>query len=108
MAKRKEKTLQKVRIKLRAYDHKIVDESVKRILDLLIRYNVPFSGPIPLPTEIKRFTVLRQPSQHKDAREQFEIRIHKRLIEIEELNPRVVELLQSISLPSSVDVEVKT
>lgn len=108
MAKKREIGSQKVRIKLRAYDHRIVDESVKRILELLIRYNVPFSGPTPLPTEIKRFTILRQPAQHKDAREQFEIRVHKRLIEIKELTPRIVELLQSISLPSSVDVEIKT
>ncbi len=106
MAKKK-KEQQKVKIRLRAYDHKIVDDSARKILELLIRYNVPFKGPIPLPTEIKRFTVLRQPTVHKDAREQFEIRIHKRLIEIEELNPRVVELLKSISLPSSVDVEIK-
>lgn len=107
MPKAKKKELGKVRVKLKAYDHKVVDESARRIIELLIRYNVPFSGPIPLPTEIKRFTILRQPTVHKDAREQFEIRIHKRLIEIEELNPRVVELLKTVSLPTSVSVEIK-
>lgn len=109
MAKRKEAREKppKIRIKIKGYDSKLVDASAKQIVEVGERYGVKISGPVPLPTEIKRFTVLRSPFAHKDAREQFEIRIHKRLIDFEQVSPRLIEALQTISLPSGVEVEIK-
>jgi small subunit ribosomal protein S10 len=108
MAKKKEEApKQKIRIKLRAYDHKVVDSSAKQIIDVLLRYGAKVAGPIPLPTEIHRYTVNRDSFVHKDSREQFEIRIHKRLIEVYELNPRVIDALQNLNLPAGVDIEIK-
>jgi small subunit ribosomal protein S10 len=108
MAKKKEEApKQKIRIKLKAYDHKVVDSSAKQIIDVLLRYGAKVAGPIPLPTEIHRYTVNRDSFVHKDSREQFEIRIHKRLIEVYELNPRVVDALQNLNLPAGVDIEIK-
>jgi small subunit ribosomal protein S10 len=108
MAKKKEEApKQKIRIKLKAYDHKVVDSSVKQIIDVLLRYGAKVAGPIPLPTEIHRYTVNRDSFVHKDSREQFEIRIHKRLIEVYELNPRVIDALQNLNLPVGVDIEIK-
>ena len=110
MAKKKEKEeapKQKIRIKLKAYDHKVIDSSAKQIIDVLLRYGAKIAGPIPLPTEIHRYTVNRDVFVHKDSREQFEIRIHKRLIEVYELNQRVVDALQNLNLPAGVDIEIK-
>jgi len=108
MAKKKEETpKQKIRIKLKAYDHKVIDSSAKQIIDVLLRYGAKVAGPIPLPTEIHRYTVNRDVFVHKDSREQFEIRIHKRLIEVYELNPRVIDALQNLNLPAGVDIEIK-
>ena len=108
MAKKKEEApKQKIRIKLKAYDHKVIDSSAKQIIDVLLRYGAKIAGPIPLPTEIHRYTVNRDVFVHKDSREQFEIRIHKRLIEVYELNPRVIDALQSLNLPAGVDIEIK-
>jgi small subunit ribosomal protein S10 len=108
MAKKKEEApKQKIRIKLKAYDHKVVDSSAKQIIDILLRYGAKIAGPIPLPTEIHRYTVNRDSFVHKDSREQFEIRIHKRLIEVYELNPRVIDALQNLNLPAGVDIEIK-
>jgi small subunit ribosomal protein S10 len=108
MAKKKEEApKQKIRIKLKAYDHKVVDSSAKQIIDVLLRYGAKVAGPIPLPTEIHRYTVNRDSFVHKDSREQFEIRIHKRLIEVYELNPRVIDALQNLNLPAGVDIEIK-
>jgi small subunit ribosomal protein S10 len=108
MAKKKEEApKQKIRIKLKAYDHKVVDSSAKQIIDILLRYGAKVAGPIPLPTEIHRYTVNRDVFVHKDSREQFEIRIHKRLIEVYELNPRVIDALQNLNLPAGVDIEIK-
>jgi len=108
MAKKKEEVpKQKIRIKLKAYDHKVVDSSAKQIIDVLLRYGAKIAGPIPLPTEIHRYTVNRDSFVHKDSREQFEIRIHKRLIEVYELNPRVIDALQNLNLPAGVDIEIK-
>jgi small subunit ribosomal protein S10 len=108
MAKKKEEApKQKIRIKLKAYDHKVVDSSAKQIIDILLRYGAKVAGPIPLPTEIHRYTVNRDSFVHKDSREQFEIRIHKRLIEVYELNPRVIDALQNLNLPAGVDIEIK-
>lgn len=97
----------KLRIRVRAYENKILDSSVKQIMDTALRFGAEISGPIPLPTEIKKYTVNRSTFVYKDAREQFEMRIHKRLIDI--LNPeaKVIEALTNLSLPSGVNVDVK-
>jgi small subunit ribosomal protein S10 len=106
--KKKEETpKQKIRIKLKAYDHKVIDSSAKQIIDVLLRHGAKIAGPIPLPTEIHRYTVNRDVFVHKDSREQFEVRVHKRLIEVYEITPRVVDALQSLNLPAGVDIEIK-
>ncbi len=97
----------RVRIKLKGYDPKLVDASARQIVEIGERYGVKITGPVPLPTEIHRYTVLRSPFVHKDAREQFEIRIHKRLIDFEGITPRVIESLQTLNLPSGVEIEIK-
>ena len=98
---------QKLRIKLRAYDHKVIDSSAKQIIEVASRYGAEVSGPIPLPTEIKKFTVNRSSFIHKDAREQFEMRIHKRIIDLLKPNPKVIDALMSLTLPAGVDIEIK-
>jgi small subunit ribosomal protein S10 len=98
---------QKLRIRVRAYEHKILDSSVKQIMDTILRYDVQLVGPIPLPTEIKKHTVNRASFVFKDAREQFEMRIHKRVIDILNPSPKVVEALTNMSLPSGVNIDVK-
>jgi small subunit ribosomal protein S10 len=105
--KKEEAPKQKIRIKLKAYDHKIIDTSAKQIIDVLLRHGAKIAGPVPLPTEIHRYTVNRDVFVHKDSREQFEIRIHKRLIEVYEISPRVIDALQSLNLPAGVDIEIK-
>ena len=97
----------KLRIRVRAYEHKILDVSVKQIMDTAARFDAKVVGPIPLPTEIKRWTVNRSSFVHKDAREQFEMRIHKRLIDIMNPSPKVVEALTNLNLPSGVTIDVK-
>ena len=98
---------QKIRIKLKAYDHRILDQSVKKIIETIERTGAGICGPVPMPTRITRFTVIKSPHTHKDAREQFEIRIHKRLIDILESNPRTVDALMGMNLPTGVHIEVK-
>jgi len=98
---------QRIRIKLKAYDHKILDQSVKRIVEIIERSGAKICGPIPLPTKISKFTVLRSPHTHKDSREQFEMRIHKRVIDIMKFNPKTVDALMGMNLPTGVHVEVK-
>lgn len=98
---------QRLRIKVRAYEHKVLDQSVKQILDTALRYDAKVAGPIPLPTEIKKYTVNRSTFVYKDAREQFEMRIHKRVIDILEPNAKVIEALTNLSLPSGVTIDVK-
>jgi len=98
---------QKIRIKLKAYDHRILDQSVKKIVETIESTGAKICGPIPLPTKISRFTVLRSPHTHKDSREQFEMRVHKRLIDILESNPKTVDALMGMTLPTGVNVEVK-
>src|SRR4051812_30459196 len=98
---------QRLRIKVRAYEHKVLDASVKQILDTALRYDAKVAGPIPLPTEIKKYTVNRSTFVYKDAREQFEMRIHKRLIDILDPTPKVIEALTNLSLPSGVTIDVK-
>ncbi len=97
----------KLRIRVRAYEHKILDSSVKQIIDTAMRFDAKVVGPIPLPTEIKKYTVNRSSFVYKDAREQFEMRMHKRVIDI--LNPgaKVIEALTNLSLPSGVSIDVK-
>jgi len=97
----------KLRIRVRAYEHKVLDLSVKQIMDTALRFDAQVVGPIPLPTEIKRYTVNRASFVFKDAREQFEMRIHKRLIDIMNPNPKVIDALTNLSLPSGVSIEVK-
>jgi len=98
---------QKLRIRVRAYENKILDASVKQIIDTALRFDAQVVGPIPLPTEIKKYTVNRSTFIDKDAREQFEMRLHKRVLDI--LNPsgKVVEALTNLSLPSGVSIDVK-
>lgn len=96
-----------LRIRVRAYESKILDTSVKQIMDTAASFEAEIRGPIPLPTEIKKYTVNRASFVYKDAREQFETRIHKRLIDIINPTPKVVEALTNMSLPSGVDIDVK-
>ncbi len=98
---------QRIRIRLKAYDHRILDQSAKQIVDTAVRTGVHPIGPIPLPTEISKYTVLRSPFIDKDSREQFEMRTHKRLIDIVEPNPKTVDALMRLNLPAGVDIEIK-
>jgi small subunit ribosomal protein S10 len=100
-------SINKLRIRVRAYEHKILDASVKQIIDTAMRFDANVVGPIPLPTEIKKYTVNRSTFVHKDAREQFEMRTHKRVIDILNPSPKVVEALTNLSLPSGVNIDVK-
>lgn len=97
----------RLRIRVRAYESKILDTSVKQIIDTALRYDVEVLGPIPLPTEIKKYTVNRASFVYKNAREQFEMRVHKRLIDILNPNPKIIEALTNLSLPSGVNIDVK-
>ncbi len=97
----------KIRIKIRAYDHKLIDQSSKQIVDTAKRTGASISGPIPLPTEKKKYTVLRSTFVHKDAREQFEMRVHKRMIDILEPTAKTIDSLTNLNLPAGVDVEIK-
>lgn len=98
---------QKLRIRVRAYESKVLDASVKQIIDTARRFEAVILGPIPLPTEIKRYTVNRASFIYKDAREQFEMRVHKRLVDIVNPNAKLIEALTNLSLPSGVDIDVK-
>lgn len=98
---------QRLRIKIRAYDHKIIDQSAKTILDTAKRVGANIVGPIPLPTEKSRFTVTRSSFVHKDARDQFEMRVHKRLIDILDPDQKIIDSLMGLNLPAGVDVEIK-
>ncbi len=106
-AKKKEEGSVVLRIRVRAYESKILDASVKQIIDTAARYDAKVVGPIPLPTEIKKYTVNRASFIYKNSREQFEIRVHKRLIDILNPNAKTVEALTNMSLPSGVDIDVK-
>ena len=98
---------QKVRIKVKGYDHRILDNSCRQIIDTVIRYGGEIIGPIPLPTEVHRYTVNRATFIKKDSREQFEMRIHKRLIEIVNPTQRTIEALTELTLPAGVEIEVR-
>ena len=99
--------IQKLRIRVFAYEHKILDSSIKQIIDTALRFDANISGPIPLPTEIKKYTVNRSSFVHKDAREQFEMRTHKRLLDIIEPTQQTVDALMKLDLSPGVDVEIK-
>ena len=96
-----------IRIKLKAYDFKILDESAKLIVDVLTKNGASFSGPIPLPTDKEIITILRAVHKYKDSREQFEMRTHKRLIDILNPTPKTVDALMRLNLPAGVDIEIK-
>jgi len=97
----------KLRIKLRAYDHKIIDNSARQIIDIANRFGVEVLGPVPLPTEILKYTVNRSSFVHKNAREQFEMRVHKRIIDVLNPNQEIIEALRDLNLPSGVDITIK-
>ena len=103
----KTQEVQKLRIRVRAYENKVLDNSVKQIIDTALRYDAEVMGPTPLPTEIKKYTVNRAAFIYKNAREQFEMRVHKRLIDILNPNAKVIEALTNLSLPSGVNIDVK-
>ena len=98
---------QKIRIRLKGYDHEIVDQSTKLIVDTAAKTGARISGPIPLPTERNLYTVIRSPHVNKDSREQFEMRTHKRLIDILEPTSSTVDSLMRLDLPAGVDIEIK-
>lgn len=106
-AKKDEETRQRIRIRIRAYDHKIIDQSTRTIIETAQRSGATVRGPVPLPTERTKYTVNRSTFVHKDAREQYEMRVHKRLVDIYEPTPKTIESLTSLNLPAGVDVEIK-
>jgi small subunit ribosomal protein S10 len=97
----------KLRIRIRAYDNKVIDSSVKQIVETARRYGGEVVGPIPLPTEIRKYTVNRSTFVHKNSREQFEMRVHKRIVDILEPTAKIIDALTNLNLPAGVDVEVK-
>ena len=105
--KREEEAKPRIRIKIKAYDHKIIDQSARQIVETAERTGASVTGPVPLPTEIRKVTVNKSTFVHKDAREQFEMRIHKRLIDITSPTPKTIDNLTNLDLPAGVDVEIK-
>lgn len=106
--KKEEKEIkQKLRIKLKGYDHKVLDNSCRQIIETAMRHDVKIIGPVPLPTEINRFTVNRSTFVHKTSKEQFEMRTHKRLIEVINPTSELVDSLMRLSLPAGVEIEIK-
>ncbi len=101
-------TKPKIRIRLKAYDYRIIDKSARKIIETAERTGAQVIGPIPLPTEKNKITVLKSSFIHKDAREQFEMRIHKRLIDVMDPNAKTIDSLMSLDLPAGVDIEIKT
>lgn len=97
----------RIRIKLKAYDHRVIDQSVRQIIEAAERTNAQVTGPVPLPTQISKQTVIRSPFVHKDSREQFEMRVHKRLIDIQNSGPKTIDALMNLNLPAGVDIEIK-
>jgi len=100
-------TQERIRIRLKAYDHRVLDESAKRIVETAERTGAKVSGPVPLPTRIERFTVRRSTFVHKDSHEHFEIRTHKRLIDVIEPDDKTIDSLMRLNLPAGVDIEIK-
>ena len=104
---KEEELKQRLRIKVRAYDNKIIDSSVKQIVDTARRHGSEVLGPVPLPTEIHKYTVNRSSFVHKNAREQYEMRVHKRLVDIINPSPKTIDALMNLNLPAGVDIEIK-
>jgi small subunit ribosomal protein S10 len=102
-----DKAKQRIRIKIKAYDHKIIDQSTKTIIETALRTGAKIAGPIPLPVEKKKYTVNSSTFVHKKSRDQFEMRIHKRLIDIVEPSAQTIDALMNLNLPAGVDVEIK-
>jgi len=100
-------TKQRIRIKLKAYDYRIIDKSAEQIIQTAVRSGAEVAGPIPLPTEKSSVTVIKSPHVHKDSREQFEMRVHKRLIDILNPTPKTIDNLMGLDLPHGVDIEIK-
>jgi small subunit ribosomal protein S10 len=100
-------TGQRIRVRLRAYDHEVIDQSTKKIVETVLRTNAQVRGPVPLPTDRRRFCVIRSPFKDKDSREHFEMRVHKRLVDIVDPTPKTVDALQRLDLPAGVDIEIK-
>ena len=98
---------QRIRIRLKAYDHKVIDQSAKQIVDTALRTGATISGPIPLPTKKTVYTVIKSPHIYKKGREQFEMRVHKRLIDISDPTPKTIDSLMNLSLPAGCDAEIK-
>jgi small subunit ribosomal protein S10 len=103
----KDEGISRIRIKIRAYDNRIIDQATKTIVETAARHEAKVVGPVPLPTEKTKFTVNRSTFVHKDAREQYEMRVHKRLIDIMNASPKCVDALMGLSLPAGVDIEIK-
>ncbi|MEA2097770.1 MAG: 30S ribosomal protein S10 [Patescibacteria group bacterium] len=97
----------KIRVKIKAYDHKVIDQSAKQIVETALRNGASIRGPVPLPTEISKFTLNSSTFVHKDARDQYEMRIHKRLVDIFDLNPKIIDSLTNLNLPAGVFIEIK-
>lgn len=103
----KEEVKQRLRIKIRGYDHKILDTSTRQIVETAMRANAEIAGPVPLPTETRRYTVNRSTFVHKDSRDQYEIRVHRRLVDIFNPTPKLIDALTNLTLPAGIDVEIK-
>lgn len=107
MAEVKTEIKQRIRIRLKAYDHKVIDQAAKQIIDTALRNGATLAGPIPLPTRKSTFTVIKSPHVYKKSREQFEMRVHKRLIDVFEPTAKTIDSLMNLSLPAGCDVEIK-
>jgi len=107
MVKREEEAKLRIRIKIKAYDHKIIDQSARQIVETAERSGASIIGPVPLPTEVRKFTVNKSTFVKKDARDQYEMRIHKRLIDITSPTPKTIDSLTNLDLPAGVDIEIK-
>ena len=107
MSKNEEEVKTRIRIKIKAYDHKIIDQSARQIVETAERSGASVVGPVPLPTEIRKFTVNKSTFVHTDARDQYEMRIHKRLIDIMSPTPKTIDSLTNLDLPAGVDIEIK-
>ncbi len=105
--KKEENNISRIRIKIRAYDHKIIDAATQKIVETCERYEAKVVGPVPLPTQILKYTVNSSTFVHKNARSQYEMRVHKRLIDIMNSSPKCLDALMSLSLPAGVDIEIK-
>lgn len=107
MVEPKKDQKQRIRIRLKAYDHKVIDQAAKQIVDTALRTGATIAGPIPLPTDRSVFTVVKSPNVYKKGREQFEMRAHKRLIDVTDPTPKTIDSLTNLSLPAGCDVEIK-